>query len=396
MKQRQVFIHPMPTLSTHSSIEEIPPNEWNRLVDPDTPFLRHEFLAAMERHGCVGEGLGWIPAHLALRDEQGVLVAAAPCWLKLNSYGEFVFDWSWADAYRRAGLRYYPKLVVASPYTPATGPRLLTGDSPLRASHAAALIAGATQVAERMGVSSLHWLFTTEEETAWMEGQGLMRRMGCQFHWDNRGYATFDDLLGEFTAEKRKKVKRERRRVAESGVELLQLRGDEVSTAQWQTFHHLYCSTFDKRGGIPTLTLGFFKEIGRTMGENVLLVLARFRGETVAAAFDMVGTHSLYGRHWGCFEDFHSLHFEACYYQGLDFCIANGLARFEPGAQGEHKVSRGFLPTPTWSAHWISDTRFRTAIGQFLGHEREGMQEYLAEMAAHSPFKAETNTRYGT
>jgi len=376
-------------LSTHDAIDALPAAEWDRLAGLDAPFLRHAFLSALERQGCLGERYGWLPQHLALRDEGGTLVAAAPCYLKLNSYGEFVFDWSWADAYRRAGLAYYPKLVVASPYTPATGARILTGDSPKRAEHAAALIRGATQVAERLGVSSLHWLFTTSEETGWLEGAGLMRRMGCQFHWSNRGYGDFDDLLAAFSAEKRKKVRRERRRVAEAGVRFRLLRGGEVTEAEWALFHRLYRDTFDKRGGIPTLSLGFFREIGRTMGEHILLVLAYHRGEPVAAAFNLVGTHSLYGRHWGSIADFHSLHFEACYYQGLQFCIANGLARFEPGAQGEHKVSRGFLPTRTWSAHWIADPHWRGLIGRFLRDEREGMEEYLAEMAERSPYKDE-------
>jgi uncharacterized protein len=383
----------MLTLSIHNAIDDIAPEAWNRLADPDTPFLRHEFLAALEHHQCVGERYGWLPRHLALRDAAGALVAAAPCYLKLNSYGEFVFDWAWADAYQRSGLAYYPKLVVASPYTPATGPRILTGDTPRRAEYAAALIRAASEAARQMGVSSLHWLFTTDEETGWLEEAGLLRRTGCQFHWTNRGYASFDDLLGEFSAEKRKKVRRERRRVAEAGIRFRLLSGGEISGHEWEVFHRLYCDTFDKRGGLPTLSLGFFREIGRTMGDNVLLVLAYHRDEIVAAAFDLVGTRSLYGRHWGCFEDFHSLHFEACYYQGLDYCIAHGLERFEPGAQGEHKISRGFLPTPTWSAHWLADERFRSAVDRFLTLEREGMDDYISEMRERSPFKAASAPR---
>ena len=379
---------PMLSFSTHSAIDEIRPADWNRLADPDTPFMRHEFLAAQERHGCVGRTLGWIPYHLALRDRDGALVAAAPCYLKSNSYGEFVFDWAWADAYARAGRRYYPKLVVASPYTPATGPRILTGDTPRRAEYAAVLIRRACEAAHGLGVSSLHWLFTSEQETTWAEQQGLMRRVGCQFHWHNAGYGCFDDLLGAFSAPKRKNVKRERRRVAEAGIRFRLLRGTEVTPEEWVQFHRLYCDTFDKRGGIPTLSLPFFQEIGRTMGEQLLLILAYQGTDLVAAAFNLVGSRTLYGRHWGCFTDFDSLHFEACYYQGLEFCIANGLERFEPGAQGEHKISRGFLPTPTWSAHWIADPGFRQAIGRFLALETEGMADYLADMRARSPFRS--------
>jgi len=374
-------------LTTHGAIAEIPAADWNALCDPDTPFLRHEFLAAMERHGCVGEALGWIPIHLALRDASGRLVAAAPCYLKHNSYGELVFDWSWADAYHRNGLRYYPKLVVASPYTPATGPRILTTRGPGYDERADALIEGAVALAERMGLSSLHWLFTTDQETRLLEGRGLMRRTGCQFHWSNAGYGSFDDLLATFTAEKRKKVRRERRRVLEAGIRIERLPGTEVSEAQWQVFHQLYCDTFDRRGGIPTLSLPFFQEIAETMGDRLMLVFARHDGEIVASALSLVGEHSLFGRHWGCFRAFHSLHFEACYYQGLDHCIETGLSRFEPGAQGEHKVSRGFLPTATWSAHWIADPGFRVAISRFLDQETDSMADYLAEMTERSPYR---------
>ncbi len=365
-------------------------------MDSDAPFLRHEFLVAQEHHDCVGAQLGWLPRHLVLRDETGALVAAAPCYLKFNSYGEFVFDWGWADAYRRAGLDYYPKLLVASPYTPATGMRILTGGSPRRADFAAALIRGAGEVAERLGVSSMHWLFTSEEETHWLERGGLMLRMGCQYHWENRDYGSFDDLLAELTAAKRKKIKRERRRVREAGIEFRVLRGGDVCEEQWTLFHDLYRGTFDKRGGIPTLSLGFFREIARTMGDNLLLVLAYRHAKPVAAAFNLIGARTLYGRHWGCFEEFHSLHFEACYYQGLDYCIANGLQRFEPGAQGEHKISRGFLPTRTWSAHWIANERFRSAIGSFLDREREDMEDYLIEMQARSPYRQQTGSRTAT
>jgi len=377
-------------LTTHGAIGEISAGDWNRLAGEDSPFLRHEFLDAMERHGCVGESLGWIPHHLALRDPGGRLLAAAPCYLKLNSYGEFVFDWAWADAYRRNGLAYYPKLVVASPYTPATGARVLTGETENRREYARALISGAIREAERIGVSSLHWLFTAEDETELLGQQGLMRRIGCQFHWRNEGYRTFDDLLGRFTAEKRKKVRRERRRVAEAGVRIQRVSGDAATESQWATFHRLYCDTFDKRGGMPTLTLPFFLHIGEAMGRNLLLVLAYRGPDIVAAAFNLVGRRSLYGRHWGCFQDFHSLHFEACYYQGLDYCIERALERFEPGAQGEHKISRGFLPTPTRSAHWIADQRFREAISRHLALETEGMDDYITEMSRHSPFKTES------
>lgn len=375
-------------LTTHARIADIPAAAWNRLADPDTPFLRHEFLAAMETHGCVGERLGWIPSHLALRDADDVPLAVAPAYLKFNSYGEFVFDWSWADAYQRHGRDYYPKLVIASPYTPATGPRILTGRAALGAEYARALIQGSLQVAQQLKVSSLHWLFTTEQETDQLESLGLMRRVGCQFHWRNAAHVSFDAFLNTLSSSKRKMIKRERRRVSDSGLHIRRVRGDQVSEAEWVLFHRLYCDTFDKRGGIPTLTLPFFQEIAETMGEQLLLVLAYDGAEIVAAAFNLIGQRSLYGRHWGCVRDYHSLHFEACYYQGLEHCIENALERFEPGAQGEHKISRGFLPTRTWSAHWMADPDFGSAVARFLVAETQGMDNYIAALSNHSPYRA--------
>jgi predicted N-acyltransferase len=374
-------------LRVHASIDEIPSQSWDALAGDDLPHLRHAFLQAMERHGCVGERFGWIPRHLALYDAQEQLLAAAPCYLKFNSYGEFVFDWSWADAYQRAGLRYFPKLVVASPYTPATGQRVLTGDAPDRKERVAALVQGSLQVTEKLGASGVHWLFTSEEEKDWMTEAGLMARLGCQFHWTNQGYADFDALLASFSAEKRKKIKRERRRVEEAGVRIRRVSGQTATEAEWAVFHRLYEDTFDKRGGIPTLSLPFFREIGQTMGEQTLLVLAEHDDQIVAAAFCLVGERTLYGRHWGCSKEFHSLHFEACYYQGLEHCIALGLERFEPGAQGEHKVARGFLPTRTWSLHWVAEPGFHEPIGHFLRHEVEAVEDYIGEMFERSPYR---------
>ncbi len=376
-------------LRVHSAIDQLAATDWNRLAGDDLPHLRHEFLAAMERHGCVGERFGWLPRHLGLYDQSEQLVAAAPGYLKFNSYGEFVFDWAWADAYRRAGLAYYPKLVIASPYTPATGQRILTGAASNRAELAAALVQGSLEVAKELGASGVHWLFSSEQEAGWMRAEGLMPRLGCQFHWQSQGEADFEALLAGFSAEKRKKIKRERRRVAEAGVRIRRLAGSEASAEEWAIFHRLYEDTFDKRGGIPTLSLPFFREIGARMGENTLLILAEHGGEIVAAAFCLVGAHTLYGRHWGCSQAFHSLHFEACYYQGLEHCIAQGLTGFEPGAQGEHKVARGFLPTRTWSAHWLAEPGFRAPITRFLAHEIEAVEDYIGEMSAHSPYRRE-------
>jgi predicted N-acyltransferase len=361
-------------------------DEWNSLVSRRYPFLRHEFLTALETHGCLGERFGWLPQHLLLRDPAGRPQAAAPLYLKFNSYGEFVFDWAWADAYRRAGLAYYPKLVSASPYTPATGPKLLlAGAAPPDTQDR--LVQAALALTRAHQASSLHWLFTTETETARLETLGFLRRTGCQFHWQNRGYRDFDDFLASFSSAKRKQVRRERRRVAEQGIRLERRHGDEASEADWATFHRLYESTFDKRGGIPTLSREFFLAIAASMPRQVLLVLAYDGPRIVAAAFNLVGSDCLYGRHWGCFADYHSLHFEACYYQGIDYCIEQGLQRFEPGAQGEHKISRGFLPTPTWSAHWLANRQYHDAVARFVRLESDSMADYLQEMHGHSPYR---------
>jgi len=378
-------------IAVHDSIQDLSAAEWNRLGTCDNPFVRYEFLAALERHGCVGESFGWIPQHLAYRDSRGRLLGAVPLYLKDNSYGEFVFDWSWADAYDRAGGRYYPKLVVAAPYTPATGPRLLLADD-APADVADRLIDAALDHARRLEVSSLHWLFTDDAQTARLERHGLMRRTGCQFHWHNRGYRDFDDFLAAFTAEKRKKVRRERRRVQESGLAIEVVSGDGASDEQIATAEMFYRTTFDKKWGVATLNLPFFREVAERMGEQLVLLLARDASRYVAGAICFRSRDTLYGRHWGCVAEYHSLHFELCYYQGLEYCIREGLARFEPGAQGEHKVSRGFLPTPTWSAHWIADPRFAQAIGDFLRREHRGMEHYMEELAGHSPFKAEPGT----
>lgn len=372
------------TLTILSSLDDIPAAGWNNLAGAANPFLRHEFLVALERHGCVGAAAGWIPQHLAAH-EQDRLVGAVPMYLKDNSYGEFVFDWAWADAYRRSGLHYYPKLAVAVPYTPATGPRLLLAEDTPQITNA--LIAGALEHAQRLKVSSLHWLFTTEQDTRRLEAHGLMRRTGCQFHWHNQNYSDFADFLALFTAEKRKKIKRERRFVREADIEIEILNGRHISMEQWEIFHGFYSSTFLKRGGIASLSLGFFQEIGRTMADNVVLVLAKHQGRYVAGAFNLRGTDTLYGRHWGCSEDFHSLHFEVCYYAAIEYCIAQGLRRFEAGAQGEHKLSRGFLPTPTWSAHWLSHPAFSSAVAEFLSHEQDNMAYYMNELGEHTPYR---------
>lgn len=372
-----------------SRLDDLPAAEWDRLRGPDRdPFLSHAFLAGLERHGCVGAHWGWTPQHLTLWDG-GRLAGAVPLYLKHNSYGELVFDGAWADAFQRSGGRYYPKLVAAVPYSPVTGPRLLVEPDSERPDELAALLAeGALEHARSLGVSSLHILFPTPEQGRGLAGgHPFLARHDCQFHWHNRGYRDFEDFLDRFNAQRRKQVRRERRRVEEAGVELRVLHGHEVSEEQWAQFHRFYEATFDKRGGYPTLSLAFFRDLARRLGERVVLFLAVQQGQEVAGAFCLRSGDTLYGRHWGCMEEFHSLHFEACYYRGIDYCIRHGLARFEPGAQGEHKVWRGFEPTLTWSAHWLADPGFHRTIGRHLERERGAVAQYAEEMRSHLPFR---------
>jgi len=370
-----------------NQITDIPLDDWNRVSGTGHPFLRHEFLSALETQGCVGESHGWWPQHIAAYDDDDTLVGVAPLYLKNNSYGEFVFDWAWADAWQRAGIPYYPKLVSSIPYTPVTGSRLLVHPSGDRATVTRALIDRALSLTTETQASSLHWLFTSAADTASLCDAGFMRRSSCHFHWHNDAYTSFDDFLSRLSSRKRKKIRRERRHVQEAGIEISIVHGNEATDEQWQTMHALYCSTFRKKSGVPTLSLGFFQEISRTMGEQVVLVFATHDRQTVAGAIMLRGDDALYGRHWGCREEFNSLHFEACYYQGIDYCIQNKLALFEPGAQGEHKISRGFLPTYTWSAHWIVDEQFRMAIERYLLQEHELMVDYHDDLLQTSPYR---------
>ncbi|MDH5255470.1 MAG: GNAT family N-acetyltransferase, partial [Gammaproteobacteria bacterium] len=305
--------------------------EWNALRGTEYPFLRHEFLLALEETGCVAPASGWTPCHLLLRDGAGRLLGAMPLYSKTSSFGEFVFDWAWADAYRRAGLRYFPKLVSAVPFTPATSPRLLhaPGQEPDQIGNA--LLAGATELAREIEASSVHVLFPTSAESALLSRAGFLPRKDCQFHWANRGYADFDAFLGEFTAEKRKKAKRERRRVAEAGISFMRLRGGEIDAALWTRLMPLYASSFWRRGREPYLNEAFFTRVSATLPENVVAIVAMRKGDPVATALCFRSADTLYGRYWGSEGDYHSLHFETCYYQGIEYCIEQGLKPFEPG-----------------------------------------------------------------
>jgi len=372
-----------------ASLAEIDAAAWNALVQDRHPFLRHEFLSALERHHCVGERSGWLPRHLACFDAGRRLLGAAPLYLKTNSYGEFVFDWGWADAYQQHGLRYYPKLVSAIPFTPATGQRLLLATGSQAPAVARALIDHALEDARRQDLSSVHWLFPIADNMDSLLAAGLLPRLGCQFHWHNPGYRDFADFLDTLTAKRRKNIKRERRLVEDSGLTLEVLSGSAISESQWRIFHGFYRSTFQRLGGIPTLTLPFFQEVAVTLGDQVILVLARQGGRYVAGAISFRSDHTLYGRHWGCDAEYDSLHFEACYYQGIEYCIQQRLRCFEPGAQGEHKIYRGFLPTLTQSAHWIAHPGFHAAIADFLERETVAVKRYARQWAQHSPYRQE-------
>ncbi|MEM8548309.1 MAG: GNAT family N-acetyltransferase [Pseudomonadota bacterium] len=371
----------------HESIAAIPAADWNTLVDSDFPHLAHEFLAAAEGSGSVAPDTGWQACHLALYtgDE---LVAAMPLYQKSHSWGEFVFDWSWADAYRRAGLEYYPKLVTATPFTPATAPKLLVRPGDDSAALRAALLATTMEFAKTEAFSSWHTQFITSEERADHDNAGLLLREDCQFHWHNDGYRDFDHYLEHFSSKKRKNVKRERRRVAEAGIQHLIVAGNEIEEKMLADAWRLCSYTFLARGHVPYLNLEFFERLLATQPDALALVLAEHDGQHVAAAILLRGRDSLYGRYWGSEAHYDSLHFETCYYQGIEYCIAEGIQRFEPGTQGEHKVSRGFLPTPTQSAHWLAHPQFAAAIEDYLEREAAGVERYMQAIDAHSPFKA--------
>lgn len=369
-------------------LEDVAPAVWNRLAGNDNPFLRHEFLVALERHGAVSPDTGWTPHHLVLYDGD-TAVAAAPAYLKAHSWGEFVFDFSWANAYSRHGLDYYPKLVMAVPFTPVTGPRLLTAPGLPAATLRQDLAEGARTLVAHAGLSSAHWLFPTAEQAAELEAAGYAIRLGAQYHWTNPGYADFEEFLAGLTAKKRKNIRRERRRVAEADVRCRIVHGDEATPDLWHAMHRFYCDTFRAHGNPPLLSEDFFREIGRTLGRGVVLVVAEHAGHPIAGAICLRGTDTLFGRYWGCDAEVPDLHFEACYYQGIEYCIGEGLHRFEPGAQGEHKVARGFLPTATYSAHHLVDSRFRAAVEDFLGRERRAVEHYVRELTMDGPYRAD-------
>ena len=370
------------TVRIAPSVGSLQAAEWDALAGPDNPFMSHAFLAALEDSGSVGPGTGWTPAPLVIEDASGRLLAALPAYAKSHSQGEYVFDHSWADAWERAGGSYYPKLQVAAPFTPATGPRLLLSNP----AYAAPLLRAAETLCLRHGFSSAHATFVEPAQLPLFENAGWLPRSDIQFHWLNRGYASFDDFLGELSSAKRKNLRKERR-AAQQGVEIRALTGAEIRPEHWDAFWLFYQDTGSRKWGSPYLTREAFDLFGERMGERVLLILGFEGGRPIAGALNFIGGEALYGRYWGCRVDKPFLHFELCYYQAIDAAIERGLARVEAGAQGGHKLARGYEPVRTWSMHYIADPGFRAAVADFLERDREGValdQLYLGE---RTPFR---------
>jgi predicted N-acyltransferase len=375
------------TLTVHPNIAEIPAAEWDACAGDINPTLSHAFLGAMEESGSATARSGWAPQHLSLADGGGRVVGIVPLYLKSHSYGEYVFDYGWADAYERAGGRYYPKALGAVPFTPVPGPRLLMRpDAPPDTK--ATLIAGLVEFTRQRGISSLHINFPEDADAEALFAAGFLKRMGQQFHWANDGYKDFDDYLAALNSRKRKAVKKERREAMAPGLEIEVLTGADLQPKHWDAFYRFYLATSDRKWGSAYLNRKFFALIGERMADKIVLVLARHRAEYVAGAFNILGRETIYGRNWGSFGDYKMLHFECCYYRAIEFAIDHGLKRVEAGAQGPHKLQRGYLPVPTFSAHYIPDAGFRRAVAQFLAREREMVEQKIEHLAEHySPFR---------
>ena len=368
------------------SIAQIDAGTWNALAGTGQPFLRHEFLLALEQSGCAVPRTGWTARHLVIEDADRRTLGAMPLFRKTHSRGEFVFDFSWANAYEQHGLPYYPKLLSAVPFTPVRGPRLLYAPGIEAESMAATLSATAMDYARSEQFSSWHVLFPQDDTAERLTRAGLILRRDCQFHWFNQYYESFDAFLATFTAEKRKKAKRERRRVAEAGIVFDTLHGGDMDAALWNIVYPFYADTFYRHGHDPYLNLDFFRRIAAAMPDQLMLKVARVGKEPIAVAIFFVGEDALFGRYWGAGGAYHSLHFETCYYQGIEYCIEKKLRRFEPGTQGEHKVPRGFVPTMMNSAHYVADPRFAAAIRDFAAREARGVDNYAAAVNEHVPY----------
>lgn len=374
------------TARFHDSIAAIPAAAWDFCAGDSNPFLSHAFLLALETSRSAVAETGWAADHVTLEDETGRVTACAPAYLKTHSYGEYVFDHGWANAYAQNGERYFPKLLVAVPFTPVPGPRLLIRPGAPEGT-AAALVKTLEHRAASMGLSSAHANFCDAAAQTAFAQSGWLRRAGVQFHWANDGYRCFDDFLAALSSRKRKMIRKEREAVAQAGVTMHALTGDALAEKHWDAFFRFYMATTDRKWGSPYLTRKFFTALSETMADKVLLILAERDGKFIAGALNLIGSDSLYGRNWGAVAHVPCLHFEACYYQAIEWAIDHGLARVEAGAQGEHKLARGYLPVETISYHHIADPRFRRAIADFLRRETAGVENYAEELADYSPFK---------
>lgn len=356
---------------------------WDACAGTGNPFVSHDFLSILEESGSVGDGTGWSPAPITVEGPDGTLLAAAPAYLKSHSQGEYVFDYGWAEAWERAGGQYYPKLQVAAPFTPVPGPRLLVREP----SAGQMLIRGLEAVTDQHELSSTHATFIAPEEVERFRSAGWLIRQGSQYHWANEGYGCFDDFLGALTSRHRKDLRKERAK-AQAGLEILHLTGSDLREAHWDAFWHFYQDTGSRKWGQPYLTRSFFSLLGERMADRTLLMLAMRDGRPIAGALNLIGADTLYGRYWGCTEEVPFLHFELCYYQAIDAAIARGLQRVEAGAQGEHKLSRGYRPVPTFSAHYIPDAGFRRAVAEFLSRETMLVERDRAHLGEHVPFRS--------
>jgi uncharacterized protein len=376
------------TLRIHGAIREIAAEAWDACAGIINPTVSHVFLNALEESGSAAPRAGWAPQHLAFCDRGGRLLGAVPMYLKSHSYGEYVFDWGWADAYERSGGDYYPKLLCAVPFTPVPGPRLLVAPQGTAATRSH-LVAGMVELARQRKLSSLHVNFPEGGDFQAFSDAGFLPRIGQQFHWTNDGYRDFEDYLAALNSRKRKAVKKERREALAGGIEIDTLTGSDLTERVWDAFFRLYLGTTDRKWGSSYLTRRFFSMIGERMPDNVVLFMARRGADYIAGAFNLLGQDTIYGRNWGARREYRFLHFECCYYRAIEFAIAHGLKRVEAGAQGPHKLQRGYLPVPTYSAHWIPDPGFRRAVAAFLAREREMVERNIEHLAEFSPFRHE-------
>ncbi len=379
------------TIKVLGAIDEIAAEEWDACAGAENPFVSHAFLDVLEKSGAVSAETGWLPCHIAIEEDDGSVVGVAPCYLKSHSYGEYVFDWGWADAFERAGGQYYPKLQVSAPFSPVTGPRLLARPGPEARRVRMMLVAGLMELAKSQEASSFHITFCTEGEWEELGAMDLLQRVGQQFHWHNRDYGGFDDFLATLSSRKRKTIRKERRDANEH-VSFETLTGDALTAEHMDAFYRFYLNTVDRKWSSAYLNRDFFHMLRARMADNVVLIMASHAGDYVGGALNILGADTLFGRNWGCTQRFRNLYFEACFYRAIDFAIERGLSKVEAGAQGPHKISRGYLPSPTFSAHWIRNPGFRDAVDDFLSQERRMMESEMAALTERGPYRKDGGT----